>query len=431
MQPVLDSAIDAVADALRRAFEAACKLLDRAAATALAALTALGLAGCGNKVAPPDPDAGAPPWASNAPTVVPRPGMAWIPKGALVVGTPRDRVPRVADAEMTGEQVVMNGFYIDLFPYPNEAGAIPKTNLTRDEAKEICEATGKRLCTELELERACKGPDNKTFPFGDEYRAEPCGTGDRRGVAPNGFHGTCKSPFGVPDLIGTVWVWTASDWGRGTDGLVALRGGNDANGELVARCANGRGAKPELKAQDVGVRCCAGPENTFAVTLAVTRGDALRFKRGDDDLLHAFELAIRSTPGLAEGLLGPSRMSGSPDKRSGLADQQTFVAERSWSWHPLGNEELMLGAGCTRPGDDKSCGVMIGRFDPSKLEPLAWVSTDHWQPTIGETETARELWIYGGDDHGAFRKRVSYDWGRIGIAEKERKKKRGKKYYFD
>src|SRR4030095_12178429 len=58
----------------------------------------------------------------------PRQGMIWIPSGPLVAGTPPEILPRVADAEMPGEQVVLKGFYIDAFPYPNEEGAIPLTN---------------------------------------------------------------------------------------------------------------------------------------------------------------------------------------------------------------------------------------------------------------------------------------------------------------
>jgi formylglycine-generating enzyme required for sulfatase activity len=85
----------------------------------------------------------------------PRPGMAWIPPGTLRVGTPADRVPRVADEEPAGTFAEMSGFYIDQLPYPNEPGAIPTTNVTRDEAEQLCAGKGKRLCTELEWERAC------------------------------------------------------------------------------------------------------------------------------------------------------------------------------------------------------------------------------------------------------------------------------------
>jgi len=52
----------------------------------------------------------------------------------LHAGTPADRVPRVADEEPAGAPVSMSGFYIDMLPYPNEPGAIPTSNVTRDEA---------------------------------------------------------------------------------------------------------------------------------------------------------------------------------------------------------------------------------------------------------------------------------------------------------
>ena len=58
----------------------------------------------------------APPVAAPAP----RQGMVWIPPGALVAGTPPDGYPRLADEEIPGEQLILSGFYIDVYPYPNE-----------------------------------------------------------------------------------------------------------------------------------------------------------------------------------------------------------------------------------------------------------------------------------------------------------------------
>jgi sulfatase modifying factor 1 len=68
--------------------------------------------------------------------------MVWIPPGTLLAGTPPRAVPRVADEEMAGEQVVLRGFYIDVYPYPNEAGGLPTAALTRDEASEVCDEAG-------------------------------------------------------------------------------------------------------------------------------------------------------------------------------------------------------------------------------------------------------------------------------------------------
>jgi formylglycine-generating enzyme required for sulfatase activity len=103
--------------------------------------------------------------------------MHFIPSGALVVGTPENQLPRIADEEMAGLQLILKGFYIDTFPYPNEEGALPLTNVTQSEAARLCESRDKRLCGELEWERACKGPDNRTHAYGDHYRAEACFTG--------------------------------------------------------------------------------------------------------------------------------------------------------------------------------------------------------------------------------------------------------------
>ena len=303
----MNRAIDAVADVLRRALEGARRFVVGVAAAVLAISAVFGLDGCRDRTGEPTSNDSAPPWASSSEVVAPRPGMVWVSKGSLVVGTPLDHFPRVPDAEMGGEQIVMGGFYVDLYPFPNEVGAIPQTNLTRDGAKALCESDGKRLCTELELERACKGPGNTTYPYGNDYRPAVCATGERRGIVPNGFNATCKSAFGVPDLAGSIWVWTASDWGRGTEGLVSQRGGNGAPGELIARCANGRAQKPQAQALDVGVRCCAGPENPFQVNVAVTRGEPLHYRRDDEELNQLFGKTTRAIPDLSEGLLGAGR----------------------------------------------------------------------------------------------------------------------------
>src|SRR5580704_3745748 len=117
----------------------------------------------------------------SAPSAVapgaPRPGMAWIPSGVLHAGSAVDEVPNVAEAELPGVDVPLGGFYIDVLPWPNESGAIPTTNMTRDEASRLCQAKQKRLCSELEWERACKGPQNLRYEYGPIYDPTACGAG--------------------------------------------------------------------------------------------------------------------------------------------------------------------------------------------------------------------------------------------------------------
>ncbi len=402
-----------------------------AAAVSLAVLSASH--GCERGGASPGADAdldAAPPWDVGQAEPEPRPGMAWIPKGVLIAGTPPDRLPRIADEEMAGAQVVMHGFYIDVFSYPNEVGAIPTTNITQDEARALCEAQGKRLCTELEVERACKGPANTTYEYGDAYKASVCATGQSRVLTPNGVNAGCVSAFGVHDLHGGVWTWTSSQWQRdsGKPGLVTLRGGNGPSGDLVGRCAHGRGVKPDTRRPEVGVRCCAGEVNSFEVVLEVTRDRPLRL----EPLLDA-----RVAAQLAQ--LAPEEVRAAAQAGS---SEDAFKVDRMWTWHPRGNEELVLGGGCVRPGgakegprgrgkrakrarpgDKATCGLLIARMHLSAPALLAFVPSDLWEPTIGETDSPRELLLYGGDALGVFRRRITYEWGKIGVADKERKRK--------
>lgn len=363
-----------------------------------------------------------PPWDAGAAPARPIPGMLWIPPGVLIAGTPPERLPRVADEEMAGEQVVMGGFYIDTYPYPNEAGAIPTSNISHADAEARCAEQGKRLCTELEWERACKGPNNLAYPYGDRYQAATCATESGHTLVPSGFAAGCRSEFGMHDPHGGIWNWTASRWGRGNEDpeLFAVRGGNGEHGELVGRCANGRAVKATTKAQDIGFRCCKGEVNTFEVVLAVTRGEPLRWQPPDD----------RIAPEL--GRLVPKEGVDAMDLGSGQAAATPpttgFTVERMWVWHPLGNEELLIGGGCALPSPEtqgeKRCGIIVARMRYDRPLPLAYVSSERWEPTLGQTDTSRELYLFGGDDVGAFRKRVRYEWGRIGAAEKERKKRR-------
>lgn len=395
---------------------------DRAAVLASGLLFALA---CSDKGTSPDAtESVAPPWATAESAPPPRPGMIWVPAGTLLAGTPMDKVPRVPDAEMAGEPVQMSGFFIDRFPHPNEPGALPTSHMTWEEARALCEKEDKRLCTELELERACKGPDNAPYPYGDVYRPDACGESGRGIISPLGLNAGCKSAFGVHDTHGTVWTWTASEWGRKTEGLIATRGGRGPSGELVGRCAHGEPERPTARRPDLGVRCCAGPVNPSAVVLEVDRGPALKLLTNDEVMIQRLEDLARSLGSLEEG----------PIQQGGAAGEAVaaYDAERAWAWRPAGNERLLLGGGCGRKKSGKWCGVLVARDIAGALKPLSFIATEDWQPTLGETDAAEAVFVHGGDRNGAFRKRVLYEWGRIGIGEKERKRKRkGKKPRYE
>lgn len=328
--------------------------------------------------------------------------MVWIAPGALVAGTPPNAWPRIADQEMPGEQVILHGFYIDVFPYPDEPGAIPVTDVTESEAAGLCKARGKRLCSELEWERACKGPDNKTYEYGNLYQAARCRTGEAPALRPAGLNVGCHSDFGARDMHGGVWEWTNSPWGRGTRGrLVAIRGGNAPDGRVVGRCANGRGRPPHDKSPTLGFRCCAGPENDALVVLQVRHGRPL-------------EDALRIDKKLAAELKGLFPASAK------VADPRTFSFERQWTWRPIGNEKLFVLGGCATGATHPACGVLVVRVTLDRPKVLGWASSGHWVPVVRVDFNPKDLWLFGGDDLGSFRRLVAYTWGSVSIGTRER-----------
>src|SRR5262245_2860585 len=170
---------------------------------------------------PPPPTTSAPkegpdlPPRARAPEDMAGP-VARIPAGKLVAGTACGDHPRVPAEELAGESVDMGAFDIDAYPYPNHPSKAPLTGVSRDEAKKLCEARGRRLCTELEWERACKGPKNTRYEYGDRFDAKACPTGLGAIPAYDKFE-RCASEFGVYATHGFVWEWTASEWKRGKD----------------------------------------------------------------------------------------------------------------------------------------------------------------------------------------------------------------------
>src|ERR1700679_2190590 len=138
---------------------------------------ALGGAGCGRSLGAEGDGGGVVTAPSTTAPGAPRTGMVWIPTGVLHAGSELTEVPRLADTELAGVEVPLGGFYIDVLPWPNEVGAIPTTNVSREEAARLCDGKAKRLCSELEWERACKGPQNQRYEYGASYDAHVCSAG--------------------------------------------------------------------------------------------------------------------------------------------------------------------------------------------------------------------------------------------------------------
>ena len=156
-------------------------------------------------------------------------------------------------------------YCIDADEFTDAGGELPKTQLTAGEARALCEAAGKRLCTESEWTFACEGSNLLPYPYGFERDAHRCNTDktdlvtaegelkDLRAAA--GSHGRCTSEFGVRDLVGNVEEFVVSD----TEPSAVLRKG--AYWQPAANsCRTSRPhPEPDYLGIELGFRCCADP----------------------------------------------------------------------------------------------------------------------------------------------------------------------------
>lgn len=127
----------------------------------------------------------------------------------------------------------------------------PVVNVTWQQAQQYAAWKGGRLPTEAEWEKACRGDQAATYPWGDELPTPELanfgyneGTWTVAGSYPPGA-------YGLFDMAGNVWEWTA-DWydekyyatsltdnpkGPGKGEYRTLRGGSFHDFEFSVRCA--------------------------------------------------------------------------------------------------------------------------------------------------------------------------------------------------
>jgi formylglycine-generating enzyme required for sulfatase activity len=122
--------------------------------------------------------------------------------------------PRRLDCctEMPGAYV----HYPDYF-YNSDFDDYPVVFITWYDARDFCAWRGVRLLTEAEWEKASRGPDGRTYPWGNEaanpdllnfswYPGE-FPIRPRWTTAPVGTYPAGASPYGVLDLAGNVYEW--------------------------------------------------------------------------------------------------------------------------------------------------------------------------------------------------------------------------------
>ncbi|MEC9391464.1 MAG: protein kinase [Myxococcota bacterium] len=173
------------------------------------------------------------------------------PAGKKKVASPTEPVHKVVNVP---------GFFIDRFEFPNRvknadgSPVMPVGKATWEEAAKACESVGKRLCTEEEWEKACKGPENTIYSYADVYDEEMCGKGVEE-VHHLGEHQACISGYGVADMSGNLREWTSSQPGAKEDRRV-VKGGLRSNNLRGSRCAYSIDERQNFSDSTLGFRCC-------------------------------------------------------------------------------------------------------------------------------------------------------------------------------
>jgi formylglycine-generating enzyme len=160
---------------------------------------------------------------------------------------------------------------------------LPAGYLSRTSAERACQEAGKRLCARGEWVRACRGQEDRPFPYGPDYRADVCNvhrkthparllhgnsseyhtdprlglTEDQEGplLRRTGQTPACVSQWGtdgIHDMVGNLDEWIDDPDGTFVGGFYSRATKEGCNSVIDVHA-------PAYFDYSLGTRCCSDP----------------------------------------------------------------------------------------------------------------------------------------------------------------------------
>jgi formylglycine-generating enzyme required for sulfatase activity len=218
-------------------------------------------------------------------------GMVLVPAGPFTMGNNNDFHDSDND-EKPQHTVDLPAFYIDKYPVSNREYAAfmkatghgrpghwsgsgdmpagkeehPVVGVTYADATAYAQWMNRRLPTEQEFEKACRGTDARRWTWGNVFDKSRANVGQNT-TTPVTAYPTGVSPYGAFEMAGNVWEWNSS-WYELYPGsppnrtverflgqqVKSVRGGSYGSDIGSARCADRGHSKPDEFSTSLGFR---------------------------------------------------------------------------------------------------------------------------------------------------------------------------------